>query len=328
MKKYIIVALLSIAVMVIHASFTGTEPASKAELGKLLFFDPILSKDKTISCASCHRPDYAFADTTAVSAGVGGMKGSRNTPSAMNLSLQRIFFWDGRAKSLEDQALAPIENPAEMNLPVHEALLRLKQNDSYKHLFVKIFNSEPNRSNLAEALAAFERTLETSESPFDQWKFSDDPKAVSDAVKNGFALFNGKGKCIQCHFGADFTTNEFRNIGLFNGKNLNDSGRATVSGKMDEIGKFKVPSLRNVAITAPYMHNGIFKTLEEVIDFYNDPDKFVPNSVNRDSLQAKPLGLSPQEKSDLQAFLISLTDKRFSPNKGSSLSAVSTQDPY
>lgn len=312
MKKYLCFILVGVAVIGIHASFIGSEPGSKAELGKLLFFDPILSKDKTISCASCHKPDYAFADTSAVSLGIGGVKGSRNTPSAMNLSLQRIFFWDGRAKSLEEQALAPIENPIEMNLPVSEALFRLKESDSYRNYFRKVFNSEPNRTNLAEALAAFERTLETSESPFDQWKFSGDSFAVEDAVKRGFDVFNGKGKCIQCHFGADFTTNEFRNIGLFNGKDLNDSGRIAISGDTNELGKFKVPALRNIAVTAPYMHNGIFKTLKEVIDFYDDPEKIVPNSINRDSILAKPLGLTKQDKNDLEAFLLSLTDRRFS----------------
>lgn len=311
MKKYLCIALICVTVIFIHASFVGDEPMDKAALGKLLFFDPILSRDKTISCASCHKPDYAFADTSAVSKGVGGIPGTRNTPSAMNLSLQKIFFWDGRAKNLEDQALAPIENPAEMNLPISEALLRLRQNDSYIHYFRKIFNSEPSRDNLSQALAAFERTLETSESPFDEWKFSGDSFAVDDAVKRGFTVFNEKGKCVQCHFGADFTTNEFRNIGLFNGRDLNDSGRIIISGELKELGKFKVPALRNIAITSPYMHNGLFKTLKEVIDFYNEPDNVVHNSINRDSILSKPLGLTQREKDDLEAFLRSLTDRRF-----------------
>ncbi|HKH59918.1 MAG TPA: cytochrome c peroxidase [Flavitalea sp.] len=312
MKKYVCFIVPSIAVVVIHTSFTGSGPSTKAELGKLLFFDPILSKDRTISCASCHKPEFAFADTGVVSLGVGGSKGSRNTPSAMNLSLQRIFFWDGRAKTLEEQALAPIENPVEMNLPVAHAVLRLKQSDDYNNYFKAIFNSEPTASNLAVALAAFERTLETVESPFDQWKFSDDSNAVGDAVKRGFAIFNSKGKCVKCHFGADFTTNEFRNIGLFNSKELNDSGRIVISGQPGDLGKFKVPSLRNIAMTGPYMHNGMFKNLRQVIDFYNEPDKVIPNSLNRDSVLSKPLGLTEKDKTDLEAFLLSLTDRRFS----------------
>lgn len=315
MKKYIIVIIGVLAILFIQATSVTTEPTNKAELGKLLFFDSILSKDRTISCASCHKPDFAFADTSGVSIGVAGKKGTRNTPTAMNVLLQRFFFWDGRAKTLEDQALAPIENPVEMNLHIDSALQRLQQSATYSAYFKNIFNSKPNRENLAAALAAFERTLETSDSPFDNWKFSDDPHAVNDAVKKGFAIFNGKGKCSQCHFGADFTQNDFRNIGLFNGRNLNDSGRMAITGLKEDLGKFKIGSLRNVAVTAPYMHNGMFKTLDAVIDFYNEPDKIVPNSINRDSILARPLGLTPREKEDLKAFLLSLTDKRFASVK-------------
>ena len=311
MKKFIFVFSTSVIVILMHAAFISGEPVSKAELGKLLFFDPILSSDSSVSCASCHKPQFAFADTSATSLGVGGTRGSRNTPSAMNVALQRNFFWDGRAGTLEEQALAPIENPVEMNLPVDKALQRLIENKNYQTYFRKIFNSDPDRSNLADALAAFERTLETNESPFDKWKFFQDQHAVSDAVKRGFIVFNKKGKCIQCHFGANLALNEFRNIGLFNGRELNDSGRALISGKVQDAGKFKIAPLRNVAITAPYMHNGMFKTLKEVIEFYNDPGKVVPNAINRDSLLTKPLGLTDQEKTDLEAFLISLTDRSF-----------------
>jgi cytochrome c peroxidase len=247
-----------------------------------------------------------------VSTGVNGRKGVRNTPTAMNVRLQSSFFWDGRAASLEEQALAPIANPLEMNLPIAQALQRLRKHRTYRHYFQQLFNHEPDSSSLAAAIAAFERTLETSDSPFDNWKFSDNPAAVSDAVKRGFAVFNGKGKCIECHFGADFTQQDFRNIGLFNGTTLNDSGRALITKQGQDLGKFKIGSLRNVAMTAPYMHNGMFKTLEEVIEFYNDPAKFVPDAVNRDSLLAKPMGLTADEKKDLLAFLHSLTDKRFS----------------
>jgi len=311
MKKYLFLIIAGIVITIIQAAFIDHEPTDKAALGKLLFFDPILSKDKTVSCASCHKPGHAFADTSATSPGVGGVKGARNTPSAMNVATQTIFFWDGRAKSLEEQALAPIENPAEMNLPIDKALIRLKRSDTYREYFKEVFNSAPTRENLAQAIADFERTLETSDSPFDEWKFSDSPNAVTDAARRGFTIFNEKGKCIKCHFGSNLTLDEFRNIGLFNGKDLNDSGRAVISGKKEDAGKFKIAGLRNIAITAPYMHSGIFKTLREVIDFYNEPDKVVPNAVNRDSVLAKPLGLTENEKSDLEAFLLSLTDKRF-----------------
>ncbi len=311
--------LPGIALLLAIQSFVLTnEPANKAALGKLLFFDPILSKDSTVSCASCHRPDHAFADTTAFSLGMGGTKGVRNTPSAMNVRLQRSFFWDGRAKTLEEQALKPIENPIEMNLPLDIAILRLKQSVAYSAYFKNIFNSEPTQENLAAAIAAFERTLETSNSPFDEWKFKDRPDAVSDAVKRGFVIFNTKGKCIRCHFGPDLASNEFRNIGVFNGKKFRDSGRIVITGKAEDLGRFKIGPLRNIAVTGPYMHNGMFKTLKEVIDFYNETEKVVRHPINKDTVLAKPLGLTAAEKSDLLAFLISLTDKRFAASPASS----------
>jgi cytochrome c peroxidase len=311
MRKYVL-AMLALALFIAIQSFVLTnEPATKADLGKLLFFDPVLSKDSTISCGSCHLPTHAFADTTAVSMGVGGSKGARNTPSAMNVLLQRAFFWDGRAKTLEEQALKPIENPVEMNLPISVAVQRLQQSRTYSAYFKKIFNSEPTAQHLATALAAFERTLETSHSPFDDWKFRNKPDAVSDAAKRGFEIFNTKGKCIQCHFGSNLALNEFRNIGLFDGKKLNDSGRMVITGDATDLGKFKVSPLRNVAVTAPYMHNGMFRTLEEVIDFYNETETVVKHPINKDTILAKPLGLTPAEKADLKAFLVSLTDKQF-----------------
>ncbi len=312
MKRVIVFTVFTVAAIVMFSSFNNEEePKDKEALGKLLFFDPILSKDNTISCATCHKPAFAFADTSAVSLGVGGAEGIRNTPSAMNVALQSVFFWDGRAKDLEQQALMPIENPDEMNLSIKEALVRLQQDEKYKKYFQEIFNSEPTAENLATAIAAFERTLETSDSPFDIWKFYDDSTAVDAAVKRGFIVFNTTGKCIQCHFGSNFTQNEFRNIGLFNGRQFNDSGRASISHIVSDIGKFKISALRNVAVTAPYMHNGMFKTLKEVIEFYNDPRKVVPDAIGIDSLLAKPLGLTQQEKDDLEAFLNALTDKRF-----------------
>jgi cytochrome c peroxidase len=311
MKKMMVFTVFMSGALAILCSFNEDEPADKEALGKLLFFDPILSADNTISCATCHKPKHAFADTSAVSLGVNEKKGARNTPSAMNVALQTVFFWDGRAKDLEQQALMPIENKDEMNLPVDEAIHRLQLDNKYKKYFEKIFNSAPTKENLAIAIAAFERTLETSDSPFDVWKFYDDSTAVSDAVKRGFVIFSTKGKCVRCHFGSNFTLNEFRNIGLFNGKNLNDSGRASISQNTNDMGKFKIAALRNVAVTAPYMHNGMFKTLKEVIEFYNDPRKIVPDAIGIDSLLAKPLGLTQQDKEDLEAFLNSLTDKQF-----------------
>ncbi len=235
----------------------------------------------------------------------------RNTPSAMNMGLQVAFFWDGRATTLERQALIPLQNPIEMDLPLSMAIWRLQNNSYYKKAFSAVFHEAPSAANLAKALSAFERTLETGDSPFDDWRMNDNEAAVSESAKRGFAVFNTKGRCIQCHFGPDFNDVEFRSIGLYDGKALQDSGRACVTKKETDLGRFKIGALRNVAITAPYMHNGMFKTLRQVIDYYNDPDKIVPRSINRDTLLNTPMALTEQEKTDLENFLVSLTDKRF-----------------
>lgn len=303
--------LALVSFVLVGATLVTDEPLDKMTLGKRLFFDPILSRNRTISCATCHREDYAFADTSALSLGVFGRKGKRNTPSAMNVRLQANFFWDGRATTLEEQALIPIANPDEMDLPIDLAIKRLNGSKTYRAYFMKVFGELPTKANLARALSEFEQTLETADSPLDDWRLNDNEAAVSESAKRGFALFNGKANCVQCHFGADFNSSEFRNIGLFNGKTLADSGRAAITKKAADLGKFKIGPLRNVSLTAPYMHNGMFKTLAEVIDHYNEPDKRVPDAINRDPLLAKPLGLTQQEKLDLEEFLRSLTDKRF-----------------
>lgn len=286
------------------------EPTTKEELGELLFSDPILSQNNQISCASCHIPAFAFSDTTKLSKGVDGKLGTRNTPSAMNQSSRNFFFHDGRAESLEEQAAGPIENPVEMNLPVAEAIKKLNTDKNYQAYFKKIYKESPNRANLLDAIAAFERTLETSNTPFDRFMKKDE-KAISEAAKRGQIIFNEKGKCFDCHFGPDFTGDQFRNIGLYNGKDLNDEGRFIVTKDSADLGKFKVPGLRNITVTGPYMHNGMFKTLTEVIDYYNTPTEFVKGSINSDSLLLKPLELTKEEKSDLLEFLYTLTDDRF-----------------
>jgi cytochrome c peroxidase len=311
MKTYVSLLIALLAIGLVVTAFTTEEPTDKAALGKRLFFDPILSRNRTISCASCHREAFAFADTSVVSVGVFGRKGKRNTPSAMNVLLQSSFFWDGRATTLEEQALIPIVNPDEMDLPIDVAVKRLNGSRGYRAYFKQVFGELPTKTNLAQALTAFQQTLETPETPFDDWRMNDNEAAVSESAKRGFALFNEKANCVQCHFGTNFSDTEFRNIGLFDGKILTDSGRAAITKKAADLGKFKIGPLRNVALTAPYMHNGMFKTLAEVIDYYNDPDKVIDNSINRDPLLSKPLGLTKQEKKDLEAFLRSLTDKRF-----------------
>jgi cytochrome c peroxidase len=286
--------------------------ASETELGETLFFDPILSRDSTVSCASCHRPEFAFADNVALSKGIFGHVATRNTPSAMNQGDRNFYFWDGRSETLEHQAMGPVENSAEMDFPATLLVRRLMKNETYKKAFQDVYGKEISKDLIAQAIAAYERTLETSKSPFDKYMNGEDTTLFPASAKRGLEIFNNKGKCFDCHFGMDFTGNDqFRNIGLYNGKNLSDKGRFEISGLPRDLGAFKVPGLRNIAQTAPYMHNGMFATLREVIDYYDTPDKFVNNSINRDSLLNKPLDLTEQEKKDLESFLRSLSDERF-----------------
>jgi cytochrome c peroxidase len=294
------------------SSSTGASAvvSARTELGRKLFFDPILSRDRSISCASCHKPEHAFADNVRVSKGVGGTEGVRNTPSVMNSTARVSFFWDGRASSLDTQALLPIENPVEMALPIAQALERVNADPAYAHDFVELYGGPATARSLGAALAAFEKTLETPNSPYDRYQLGDDT-ALSEAARRGRLLFIDKANCASCHSGEDFTSDRFENIGLYNGKELNDRGRAAITGAARDEGTFKVPSLRNVAMTAPYMHNGMFASLRDVIDYYNDPERRVSGSINRDAELDKALHLTGSEIEDLQAFLESLTDDQF-----------------
>jgi len=316
MKNWLIYFLPAFFVIIIISSFFEKENAeikTRAALGKKLFSEKMLSKDSSVSCASCHKPQFAFADTTAYSIGIEGKLTKRNTPSVLNMRNRPYFFWDGRAVTLEEQSLMPIQNPDEMGLPVEEAIKRLNESLEYKILFQKIFGQKPTAKNLATAFSAFEQTLETVNSKFDDW--SNNLKNLSASEERGRQLFVGdKAKCFDCHRMEDFTTDEFKNIGLYNGADLNDAGLYNITKKETDLGKFKTPGLRNIAVTAPYMHNGMFKTLEEVLDYYNNPDRFVDNPVNIDEVLKKPLGLSDKEKKDIIAFLKTLTDKAFIKN--------------
>jgi cytochrome c peroxidase len=312
MKKGAIILLLmaTVAVLAFTRQPLNNKPITKAALGKILFSEKLLSKDSSVSCASCHIPQFGFADTVAFSKGIHGTLTTRNTPSVLNMKFRPYFFWDGRAKSLEEQALIPMQHPNEMGLPVQEAVDRLNASERYRQLFYQAFKQKPNAKNIAAAFAAFERTLETANSRYDDW--GEDKIKFTASEERGRVLFTGnKAKCFDCHFTGDFTADEFRNIGLYNGAELNDAGRYTITGNKADLGKFKTPGLRNVAATAPYMHNGMFKTLAEVIDYYNNPGQFVKGSINADPLLQKPLGLTAQEKKDLLAFLKTLTDKAY-----------------
>ena len=309
MKKFSFVLLVSGCLILFSGFYSqrSTEtPKNAVELGKMLFFDPILSLDHSISCASCHKPDFAFADTISFSNGIKGKRTGRNTPSAMNVASRPYLFWDGRSPTLETQALQPISNPLEMGLPLDSAVARLKSSKIYTRAFEAVFHSEPTQLLLGQALAAFESSLETGDSPFDLFMAGDSSQISASAIR-GRMIFVTRAGCFDCHFTPDFTGDDFKNIGLFNGRDLNDSGRIKITGNPEDLGKFKVPGLRNVALTAPYMHNGMFKTLEEVVAYYNNPDAFVSGSIGRDTLLSKPLNLTQTEKADLVAFLKSLT---------------------
>jgi cytochrome c peroxidase len=294
----------------VRLSFKG-DPKTKQQLGEMLFFEKKLSADQTISCASCHIPSHGFADTLPLSKGVKGHLGKRNAPGCTNLSARPYFFYDGRAATLESQVKFPIEDKNEMAVSIDVVVARLCKDSKYNKYFATIFKDKPTVEHLEDAIASFERTLETANSPFDRY-MNGDSLAISESAIRGRELFMGtKAKCFDCHFRPDFTGDEFRNIGLFDGKKYKDSGRYDDSRDLADIGKFKVPGLRNVAATAPYMHNGMFKTLAEVIEYYDNPYKVVPNPINTDSLLSKPLNLTQQEKIDLENFLISLTDDKF-----------------
>ncbi|MFZ1749643.1 MAG: cytochrome c peroxidase [Saprospiraceae bacterium] len=306
-KIYAIFSLLIAYTLISPAG----DPTTRAELGEKLFFDPILSQDSSLSCASCHKPELAFADSVAISLGVDDAIGRRNAPSVMNMAFRSEFFYDGRATSLIDQVHFPIEDPKEMNLTIDVAVERLKNHSQYSIWFTKIFKEEPSVANLAMAIAAYEETLETADTEFDAW-MGDYPNKMSEAAIRGRSLFmSDKAKCFDCHFSPDFTGDEFKNIGLYDEKTYKDKGRYEVTNKPQDLGKFKVPGLRNVAITAPYMHDGSFKTLESVIEYYSNPTQFVEKPINMDTTLLRPINFTSGEKSDLLEFLKSLTDRSF-----------------
>ncbi len=316
-KGFTIISLLLLSVAI--AAFS-MEPSSqkiktKAALGKKLFSEKLLSKDSSVSCASCHKPEFAFADTVAFSTGINGKLTSRNTPSVLNMKNRPYFFWDGRAASLEEQALIPIANPDEMGLAIKEAVERLNASPEYRRLFKKVFGQLPNAQNLAAAFAAFERTLETDESRFDDW--ANGKGELTQQEERGRQLFiSNRAKCFDCHSMEDFTDDQFKNIGLYNGTTQKDEGRFFITGEQKDLGRFKTPGLRNVAVTGPYMHDGRFKTLEQVVQYYNNPYMFVEDPLNMDTLLLRPLQLSNQDNADLVAFLKTLTDKRFVKKEG------------
>jgi cytochrome c peroxidase len=315
-KKLITILILCCSIFGIYSFINKVDEGSaisKATLGKKLFSEKILSKDSSVSCASCHNPNLAFADTLAFSIGINGNETKRNTPSVLNMKNRPYFYYDGRAATLAQQSLMPIAHEHEMGLPINEAVQRLNNNIMYRKLFFQVFKNKPSAENLSASFAAYEQTLETVDSRFDDW--ANNKVKFTAAEERGRKLFIGeKAKCFDCHFGDDFTGDEFKNIGLYNENFLTDSGRYRITKKESDIGKFKTPGLRNIAVTAPYMHNGMFATLKEVLRYYNNPKGFFPHQVNMDTIFNKPLNLSAKEQSDIIAFLKTLTDKAYRKN--------------
>jgi cytochrome c peroxidase len=277
--------------------------AERIALGKALFFDPRLSASNFISCASCHNPALGWSDGLKTANGHGMQKLDRSTPTILNTAFQAFQFWDGRARSLEEQAVAPIIAKGEMAEIMEELLKELNAVSGYRNLFEQAYPGEGiNENTIARAIASFERTIISTESRFDRW-LKGDKKALTLEEIEGFNLFKTKANCIACHSGFNFTDNGFHNIGL---KSNDDDGRYKIKPVAIMKGAFKTPTLRDVALTAPYMHNGEYDTLEQVIEHYNrggdKKDNLSPN--------IKALDLTKQEQAKIISFLRALTGKQ------------------
>ena len=301
--------------------------AAKVELGKYLFFDPRLSGDGSLGCVNCHLPDHGWTTPTKLSPAYPSNSERRNSPTLINVAYDKALIWDGRAPNLEKQALGPIKNPLHMNQNIDLLIQELSVVPGYQKRFQKVFGTGPTPDGISKALAAFERTLVTSDSPFDRY-MKGEQGAVTEAAKRGMEIYRGKARCTLCHNGPNFTDSKFHNLGdpdppymqdpkvlvaiRFDAQRMGvkdyqtldkDPGRYLVTKNPADRGAFKTPTLRNVIETAPYMHNGALETLAEVIDFYDRGGGNVPNK----SELVKPLGLTAQEKTDLLEFLKALT---------------------
>lgn len=282
---------------------------SRVELGRRLFFDPVLSKDRSVSCSTCHKPELAFTDERPVAVGIFGRVGKRHSPSLVNRGLGRAQFWDGRAATLETLALMPLRDVNEMDLPPEEAVVRLAADASYSAAFQSAFGRAPSTDDLARALASFVRMIRSENSPYDRF-VAGDKAALSADQQRGLQIFQTRGNCTFCHREPTLTDEVFHNTGVAwrpdpdgTGGAFQDDGQFAVSKVERDRGKFKTPTLREIARTAPYMHDGSLPTLEAVVDFY---DKGGRPNVNLFPI-IRPIGLSPEEKRVLVAFLQSLS---------------------
>lgn len=282
---------------------------AKAALGRRLFFDPLLSNDRSVSCATCHDPARAFADERTLAVGVFGRIGKRHSPSLVNRGFGRSHFWDGRAATLEAQVLQPIRDPNEMDLSLEDAVARLSADPSYRPVFQTVFERPVSPDDLGRALASYLRTIRSGDAPYDRF-IAGDADALSAEQQFGLRIFRTKGACIVCHSEPTFTDERFQNTGVAwrveagaTAGAYQDDGRFLVSGLEQDRGKFKTPTLREIARTAPYMHDGSLATLADVIDFYDQGGR-----PNRNLFPiVRPLRMSPEEKQALIKFLESLS---------------------
>ena len=276
---------------------------AKVKLGRRLFFDPILSVDGSVSCASCHHAEHGFSSPTRFGTGVGGKSTTRNPPALLNRAYGKVFFWDGRETTLEAQSLRPIADPSEMGGTVESAVTRLQESKSYQAEFAGAFPDGITATNLGRALASFERVLLLGDSRVDRFH-AGETKTLNERELHGLWLYESKGRCWRCHSGRNFTDESFHNTGVNWGKNPVDLGRYAATKLEADRGRFKSPTLRGLTRSAPYMHDGSLATLEEVVEFYNGGGVRNPNL---DPI-VKPLELSKDEKANLVAFLKALSD--------------------
>lgn len=276
----------------------------KVKLGRTLFFDPRLSATDSISCASCHVPAHSFADPNPLSMGIFQRTGLRNAPALVNLFAQTHFFHDGRARTIEKQMEGPLGSDFEMG--IIDSLAAKLQRTEYAAQFQQIYGDSVRVSHVIDAISEFQRTLIFADSPFDRF-MAGDSNALTPDQRAGFVLFTGKANCSDCHTGWNLADSSFHNIGFFNSQDSkSDKGRWGVTMDDADLGKFKTPSLRNVALTAPYFHDGRTKTLRDVLNLYNKPNPMGFGHY-KDSL-IKPIHLTPKELWQLHRFLEALTD--------------------
>jgi len=270
---------------------------AKAALGKQLYFDPRLSSDGSVSCASCHNPALGWSNALPFGVGVKGQQGGRNSPTVINSAYNKQQFWDGRAPSLEEQAKGPIANPIEMGNTLEKAIATLNGIPGYVRAFDAVFPGEGiTADNLAKAIATYEREIVSNPAPFDAFQHGD-TTAMSESAQRGWDLFRGKAQCISCHNGPTLSDGRYHDLGIDDG----DEGRIAVTKKKSDKFKFKTPTLRDVALTAPYMHNAQDADLMAVMKYYNK------GGDRKQGNELKPLGLNDQDLQDLVAFMHALT---------------------